>query len=333
MNILNLNSIGSLTINGILNRNGTPCPARLTRVNIPKDLVKAEVFPYEEFDPTSVYREVPSRPESVLPPSECLHATATIGEKKGAGSNAVVHELNKVRIRNSPHPVRIPPLVVKIAFTNRVEMLAREAWFYDEMESLQGSVIPRCYGWFEMDLRTTSPDDAPYTIFNWPKFAADPDPETETGELPHPMLTERASRQDILSIIVLEKLRGPFGRNPSGLFPRGSKKDIRGLFSEVQALSINLVPDISENNILRAARPSALQPAVEAPHFKGKHKYRLVDFGMATKSNRTPASLSQDHFSEVIQMFENIPDIDVPEPQSTSSSDSEEFSGDDLAEA
>jgi len=46
--------------------------------------------------------------------------------------------------------------VIKVADEERVYDLANEASMYDEMESLQGVVIPRCYGWFEAELEDDS---------------------------------------------------------------------------------------------------------------------------------------------------------------------------------
>lgn len=51
-----------------------------------------------------------------------------------------------------PIPNEWPPLVAKLAFATRAMDVAREAWFYNELESLQGSVIPRCYGLFRATL-------------------------------------------------------------------------------------------------------------------------------------------------------------------------------------
>lgn len=45
----------------------------------------------------------------------------------------------------------IPPLSMGIAAT-RASMLEKEAWFYDHLQILQGSVVPRCYGLFEAPL-------------------------------------------------------------------------------------------------------------------------------------------------------------------------------------
>lgn len=47
----------------------------------------------------------------------------------------------------------LPELVIKVADPDRLEDLAHEASMYDEMESLQGVAIPRCYGWFEGTLK------------------------------------------------------------------------------------------------------------------------------------------------------------------------------------
>ena len=49
-------------------------------------------------------------------------------------------------------PGHLPPLVLEVGRIKGRAEIAREAWFYDEMESLQGVVLPRCYGWFEAEL-------------------------------------------------------------------------------------------------------------------------------------------------------------------------------------
>ena len=41
---------------------------------------------------------------------------------------------------------------MKVAYRSKNKRIAREAWFYEELLDLQGSVIPRCYGYFEADL-------------------------------------------------------------------------------------------------------------------------------------------------------------------------------------
>ncbi|KAI0314532.1 hypothetical protein OF83DRAFT_1174655 [Amylostereum chailletii] len=291
MTVLNLNSVGSLTIDGILTRNGH----------------------YTLSGPTvSLFPEVPSRPQSTLPLAQNLHATATLGEWSGHGQVAQVYELSNVQIQGSALPVDIPPLVVKVAFKHRVASLAREAWFYDELESLQGPVVPRCYGWFEMDLRT-SPKEAPYTVIGWPKstmFGTDPCIERELSHerVPHAMLVERDSRRDILSILVLEKLGNTLRWKQSGKLPKGTYKDVYALYHKIAQLGISMAEDISLNDILRAPPPPIdAQSVTTSPGPDSgtvNHMYRIIDFDMAVKTNRTPEILAQDHDCEITQMFD-----------------------------
>ena len=44
---------------------------------------------------------------------------------------------------------QVPPLAIKFALRNRNKNILREVWFYEELQSLQGSVLPRCYGYFQ----------------------------------------------------------------------------------------------------------------------------------------------------------------------------------------
>lgn len=46
----------------------------------------------------------------------------------------------------------IPPLLVRVAAT-RAMMLEKEAWFYDRLQILQGSIVPRCYSLFEAPMK------------------------------------------------------------------------------------------------------------------------------------------------------------------------------------
>ena len=62
----------------------------------------------------------------------------------------------------------IPPMVIKVARRSYTRFIAREAWFYDELACLQGSVIPRCFGYFSAKL---SEDIAP----EWDEIRPNPD--------------------------------------------------------------------------------------------------------------------------------------------------------------
>jgi hypothetical protein len=52
-------------------------------------------------------------------------------------------------MRESSHP----PLIAKIAMKGKHEDLLREASIYNDLEQLQGMVIPRCFGYFDVEAR------------------------------------------------------------------------------------------------------------------------------------------------------------------------------------
>jgi hypothetical protein len=67
----------------------------------------------------------------------------------------------------------LPPLVIKVAARRRSEDLAREAWFYEEMEGLQGVAIARCYGFFTMEIDPNS------EVLDWAESDEASDEETD----------------------------------------------------------------------------------------------------------------------------------------------------------
>lgn len=163
----------------------------------------------------------PPRPESRLPPSRQLHLDVQLGAHVGHGRSSIVHALEDVKIEGLDADTVVPPLVAKIARLDRTAWLAREAWFYDEMECVQGSVVPYCFGWFEVDvassLKATSDGPPTYNITPLEQHPVrNRDKEKDLMPVfeqePHPMLIERArsrsERGDIIAILILERLSG-----------------------------------------------------------------------------------------------------------------------------
>ena len=72
-------------------------------------------------------------------------------EKVGEGRSGFVHGVT-VNASSDADQMSVPPLVIKLSLQNQRADLSREAWFYEELLDLQGSVIPCCYGYFEADL-------------------------------------------------------------------------------------------------------------------------------------------------------------------------------------
>lgn len=131
-----------------------------------------------------------------------------------------MYSLDNAKIAGLEPETVVPSLVVKIARRHRVAWTAREAWFYEEMECLQGSVVPYCYGWFELELGDALDSSAPsqYSIpalDNYPVVvSAKDDLGHFEGRAMHPLLAERRERRDIVSVLILERLGGmlPLGK-------------------------------------------------------------------------------------------------------------------------
>lgn len=92
----------------------------------------------------------------------------------------------------------------------------REAWFYEEMECLQGVAIPRYYGCFKLSLEKgcrVHPwnDTQCYSSDTDPDYCADrvQYPEealVESGVSPHPLLEELILETNSVYVTILERL-------------------------------------------------------------------------------------------------------------------------------
>ena len=93
----------------------------------------------------------PVRPPSKLPPPGNLTLSLRLGERIGSGRSGVVFDVSVDADHSSPEiaSLAIPPLVAKISRHKHHLDLQHEAFYYDEMECIQGIVIPRFYGLFQ----------------------------------------------------------------------------------------------------------------------------------------------------------------------------------------
>lgn len=79
------------------------------------------------------------------------HLDLTFGECIGHGRSGYVFKAAPIGSPldvTVPNASKLPPLVAKVARPGYNKWLLRETWFYEEMQSLQGLVIPWCYGLF-----------------------------------------------------------------------------------------------------------------------------------------------------------------------------------------
>ncbi|CAL1698791.1 unnamed protein product [Somion occarium] len=93
----------------------------------------------------------PSPPPSQLPPPGNFTLHLDIGPKIGRGRVGRVYEASVVVSGSSPElaEMKLPDLVVKISRRQDSKKLTREAYYYQEMECLQGVAVARYYGLYE----------------------------------------------------------------------------------------------------------------------------------------------------------------------------------------
>ena len=92
------------------------------------------------------------------PPEPGYHLELEIGDLIGRGSSGHVYSVRVLDISSdsTDNPQikgvldTIPDLCIKLSEPNRVRTIAREAWYYEQLdaEGLQGVAVPRNYGLF-----------------------------------------------------------------------------------------------------------------------------------------------------------------------------------------
>ncbi|KIP05081.1 hypothetical protein PHLGIDRAFT_169277 [Phlebiopsis gigantea 11061_1 CR5-6] len=143
--LLAQNALETTKLNGLLAQDGpssghSPTTVELRRVSIPDDLVKPKVCEFaEDEDEAPYFRKylVPRQPSQLLAPGRQL-LEATVGRRLGYGRSSAVHALEQVTISGHDSDTAVPSFVVKISRLAHVAWLAREEWFYDELERFEG---------------------------------------------------------------------------------------------------------------------------------------------------------------------------------------------------
>jgi len=151
---------------------------------------------------------------SPLHSSRLAELNGTLTRLIGNGRSGAVYALELSTLSTGLHSV--PPLVVKFALRKRNKDMLREAWFYDELQSLQGTVVPRCYGYYEAKVPPNC------TVIPW-KTVEDRDREINSGEFDDDMYAERGTfnsihqlslarfdEEEYATILLLEALGEPF---------------------------------------------------------------------------------------------------------------------------
>jgi hypothetical protein len=146
-----------------------PSPVALSKSTVSRSLPKGISKPEEtllitEESFATVDDLAPVRPTSKLrPPGNlCLPASLEL-ERLGYGRVGSVYPIRM----DDTNQYALPSLVINVTARRRPDDLARETWFYEEMEHLQGVAIARCHAFFTVEIDPTS------EVLDWAESDAD----------------------------------------------------------------------------------------------------------------------------------------------------------------
>ncbi|RDB24757.1 hypothetical protein Hypma_007439 [Hypsizygus marmoreus] len=317
---LNSNTLSSLVLHNAVFKDGHPISLVFSRTSVPLDLVK----------PTNVPCECASIPctcnsDCVLPngpparrtvhrppsPTKEVNLQFTLDQFINFGASGSIYSTKSTSISSSAY--YLGPFVVKIANRNYNKSLFREAWFYDELQKLQGATIPRCYGYFEAEL----PEGCTFTpwktvehmlpeVHNLKEEPSDNtyDDFGAFNELYRTKLSQFETAP-LITLLLLEPLGGPFLHIGSGKpFPDEMRSQLRAAYHDIGCLAVEH-GDVRRNNILEIADNTG--PSLPSP-FSGQHyPFRIVDFGRSQKNNAVPALLDNTHDTDLQHMYDTLP--------------------------
>ncbi|KAF8530536.1 hypothetical protein BU17DRAFT_36288 [Hysterangium stoloniferum] len=227
------------------------------------------------------------RPPSKLPAPGNGTLHVIVKEQLGQGRVGTVYSVDIISPEERPH---IPPLVIKVSDRYRSAKLAREAWFYEEMEHLQGVSIGRCYGFFQVEL--TEECEVPNWQDQSTRRAAffTPDPAAHLTFV---------RKHHLISVLVLEQLGDHL---PVGVTLEGIEQDVYDLHEDLGMLGIRAV-DVHWRNILEA---SGTSEKLVCPYHGYQHNWRLIDFDLADKTDLQMKRAAASAHSFLRTIFRNL---------------------------
>ncbi|CAL1706348.1 unnamed protein product [Somion occarium] len=265
----------------------------------------------------------------------------TLGNKIGRGRVGRVYEATVDLTKSSPElsNMVLPPLVVKISRRHDAKRLAREAYYYEEMECLQGCVIPRYYGLYQTVIQP-SMEFLPWAhdkVNRSPgchgdysdKDDSDPgsesdsesdcdddsdkdkdDEDSEDSEV-YSSDEEELPTPTMVSILILERVGGrlPLGKP----LPAGIQGTLEALYADLAQLGVDHC-DIRYYNILQAPGPDNPLPSLPSPFTQRIHRWRLISFDEACKSNMSPMVFYGYHHDLLARLVYNLPWGEIYEP-------------------
>ncbi|KAF9072119.1 hypothetical protein BDP27DRAFT_1361358 [Rhodocollybia butyracea] len=215
-------------------------------------------------------------PPFKLPPSGNLALHISLGKILSEGRAGIIFDCECSIPYGNDSNYRIPPLVVKLARALHSPDLTKEATAYETMLCLQGSAIPRCYGFFQARLLD-------YFDFG-------------------PM-----------SILLLEKVGGRLVLGEP--LPDGAESDLFDICCDFAHLRI-YHDDLRWANMLSVLSPNqGGLPSLPSP-FSGKtYAWRLIDFDRISRTaTESFGSVRGYYHGYLHRVIDNVPFGSIVEP-------------------
>ncbi|KAH7875526.1 uncharacterized protein C8R40DRAFT_1104453 [Lentinula edodes] len=128
---------------------GPKIPVVLYRQDPPPANILDDAYTREgDPDYTDSYPPCPS-PLSDIPSPAGLTLHISLGKLISEGRTGMIYECECAIPHGNEMGYKIPPMVIKIAKQFRTKDITKEAAAYECMTCIQGSVVPRCYGFFQ----------------------------------------------------------------------------------------------------------------------------------------------------------------------------------------
>ncbi|KAJ3509577.1 hypothetical protein NLJ89_g5146 [Agrocybe chaxingu] len=264
------NTISSITVSHITVAqlgSATQVGIKLERISPP--LIQAKIHEDEGF-----IREggPPPRNASALPASGSIEMHLEATRLIGRGGSGCIYAVTPSDIRGpaGSEAIHPPPLVIKIAQGSEdCKLLTSEASMYEELEWVQGAIVPHCYGLFMGELEEGlilrhTPEQCDDKMF---QFYLQTRP------------VDREPRR--IAVLVLEELGKPLGKD--NFKGRDTRDEIRDMLNDLARLGV-IHHDLQLDNILEApAIPPGL-PRLPSPLRDRTYGWQIIDWEYATKS-------------------------------------------------
>lgn len=300
-----------------------------SRIDLPTDFVH-DVYP-------GVHHP---RKLASFPPSARLHLQVKLDNFIADGRSGSVFVINSPTsvLDSSGRCIQIPPLVCKFAAPDRNTCVAREAWFYDEMQTIQGMAIPRCFGLFEAEIPKGF-EFIPHTVET---YYEDRTPEERAAELLYERtgvgsfqdtprnweIRRRIKEPQRVVLLLLERLGGQFlplytkipdeirYAHLSAELHRPRSADC--LHSEDAYAAYDVLAeagfehcDIRLGNLLCTLDSPLALPGIPSPIHNRVLKCRIIDFELSCKTAVSTDILKKEMHTPLYDLMYGLPAGDV----------------------